>query len=525
MEPSVYSASLIDRARAALGAERARRSGSRSFASFVKQSWHVVDPAPLIWNWHLEAVCMHLEAAARGLIKRLIINIPPRHGKSNLFAILWPAWIWLELYTEQFLFLSYSSTLSVEHSVKCRQIIESPWYQNSYAPAWKLTDDQNVKHDFVNTAGGRRRATSIGGSITGLGAGIIGLDDPLNAEEAHSKAARDQANRVISEVVSTRLNDPRTGRIVLIMQRLHEEDPTGYLMEGGGWEHLVLPSEFESERRCITYCEVHVPATEEIPAHEEKKEFWRDPRQTEGELLFPDRFTRSVLTTVRAGLRETAYAAQHQQRPAPAGGIMFMKEWWRFWKPDGTGEQHRRPKGCYDGPARPLPADFDQVIISVDANFKNKSDADPVSIQAWGAAGPDRFLLHIVNAPLGFVGAVKAIVSMIEILEKSYTVRAVIIETAANGDAIVETLKEKISSVIGVKPEGGKEARAWASQPMIQGGNCYLQDGMPGLDEYVEEFATFPRGRHDDRVDSWGQAMMYMAHGPVTTMQLWMDAL
>ncbi len=391
--------------------------------------------------------------------------------------------------------------------------MEAPWYREQFKVPWRLADDQNVKHDFVNTAGGRRRATSITGSITGTGGDIIGIDDPLNAEEAHSKAAREQANRVISEVVATRLNNPTTGRIALIQQRLHQEDPTGFLLESGGWEHLMLPSEFETERRCMTRS---VGGTE----------FWRDPRETEGELLFPDRFPATVLATIRAGLRETAYCAQHLQRPSPAGGIMFMKDWWRFWKPDGTGvEIARRPKGCYEGPARPLPADFDQVIISVDANFKNKADADPVSIQAWGAAGPDRFLLHRTNSPLGFVGAVKAICGMLEILEKTYSVRAVIIETKANGDAIIETLKEKISNVIGINPEGGKEARAWASQPMIQGGNCYLPDGAPWLDEIVEEFASFPKGRHDDDVDAWGQAMMYLAHGPKTTMDLWMDVL
>jgi predicted phage terminase large subunit-like protein len=293
--------------------------------------------------------------------------------------------------------------------------------------------------------------------------------------------------------MSSRLNDMATGRTVIIMQRLHEDDPSGFVLAGGGWEHLCLPSEYEPDRASVTYVG--------------GREFWRDPRVEAGELLFAAKFAREVLEAAKApsALGAYGYAGQHQQRPSPVGGGMFEASWWRFWH-GRSSEQAKRPRGCYDGPAVELPPRFDQIVISVDANFRAKETADPVSIGVLGGHGADRYLLERQSGPYGFART-------IEVLRDVYArwrargVRKVAIEARANGDAIIETLRREIPGVVGVEPEGGKEARAWAIQPQVQAGNVYLPDGAPWLDSWVEQFGSFPKSRHDDDVDMLSQGL------------------
>lgn len=498
--------SLPPEMQAALAADAARKS----FAEFVRQAWPIFEPAPLRWNWHVQVICDHLQEVAEGRIKRLIINIPPRHSKSNLFAIAWPAWVWVGQPQKQFLFLSYSSQLSVEHSVKCRAIIESPWYQESFAKpgGWRLRDDQNVKHDFVNTVGGRRRATSVTGGITGHGGDIIGIDDPLNADDAFSEAKRNEANRVIAEATTTRLNDAATGAVALIMQRLHEEDPTAFLLKSGVYEHLMLPTEFESARRAVTY---HVVAGED--GQPGREEYWQDPRQEDGDLLTPDRFSREVVEAAKVSMGPDRFAGQHQQRPAPAGGGMFKVQNWRFWKHPGASDASaQRPTvdgvECYRGPAQPLDIEeLDDALISVDATFKKTKSGSYVAIHVWGKKGARRCLLDRVHARMDFTETKEALLSVIarwpNVLRK-------LIEGKANGDAIISTLTAE-HAITGIEPvnpgDASKEQRAYAMQPYQAAGNVELPDGAPWLPEYIAEHASFPNGGHDDDVDCQSQAL------------------
>lgn len=493
-------------------AERARRSGSRDLRAFVKEAWPIVDPSPLVWGWHMDAICDHLQALARGHIKRLIINIAPRHSKSTLFSILWPAWMWTSAPSEQFFFLSYAAELSVEHSVKCRQVIESAWYRERFSPSWALKADQNVKHDFQNTANGRRFATSIGGSLTGKGGDIVAIDDPLNAKDAHSAAKREEARRTVDEVIATRLNDRERGRAGLIMQRLHADDPTGHLLRQGGWEHLCLASEFDPERRARTFVDMGAG----------REPFWQDPREEAGEPLFPARFSAEVLAEIKRTLGPDAYAGQHGQTPAPPGGGMFKVAAWRFWKPDGSAPDQAtsRPRGCYEGPARPLPARFGRVIVSVDATFKETVSGSFVAIHVWGAEGPDRFLLDRVHRRMDFDATCQALVS---VCAKWPRAREKFIEEKANGAAIISALQRKIPGFQPVNPEGGKEARAAAAQPYQAGGNIFLPDGAPWLAEYIEEHAAFPNGPTNDDVDAQSQAILAL-EAPLTTASIWARA-
>lgn len=516
------SASALERALAAdparvhalCVAEEARRSGSRSFAAFVKQAWHIFEPAPLQWSWHMEAICNHLEAVARGEIRRLLINVPPRSGKSNLTAILWPAWVWAVIPRTQFFCISYAASLSVEHSVKCRQVIESDWYRTQYARGWALAPDQNVKSDYQNTMGGRRIASSIEGGITGRGADIILVDDPISAEESYSQASRDRAWRSMNEAMATRFNDPKTGRGVVIMQCFTEDDPSGRILEankrGAGWEHLMIPAEFEPERRSITYRNV-----ERKNGHIEivREEFFRDPRQTAGELINPDRIPREEIERIKASLGAFAFAGQYQQRPAPEGGGMFKVEDWRFWRGDdstmerfgfGSGE---RPRGCWQEPAMLTDIDMlDEQLISIDATFRETKAGSFVAIHVWGKKGARRLLLYRVHRRMDFTETVAAILKVIDLFPEA---RRKLIEAKANGDAIISTLEKAhgISGIEAVTPGPGKQQRAHAGQAYHTGHNIELPEGASWLGEYIMEHAVFPNGAHDDDVDAQSQAL------------------
>ena len=479
------------------GAARAEIA-RRHLRDFVRQAWHVVEPAmPLMDGWHLDAICDHLQAVTRDEIDRLLITIPPGHAKSLLVSVLWPAWTWTTTPAERSLFGSYSMDLAVRDSVRCRDLIESDWYRTTFRPEWSLKDDSNAKDWFQNTASGFRVSLSVGGQSTGLRGNLVVVDDPLNVKRASSAIEREGAIRWWDVAMSSRFNDMRRQRRVIIMQRLHEGDLAGHVLEQGGYEHLNLPTRFETKRRCVTY----------VKRPEGRAEFFRDPRTTENELLFPSLFTTAVVEQAEKDLRGDFYG-QHQQRPLPATGGTFKKAWWRFWKPDGTGTANGiRPEGCYEGPARALPLTFDKVLISLDANFKGvkAKGNDPIVFVVVGCKGADRYVLDRVRLFVGFTETLTAFRLLAKKFPKAYRK---LVEEKANGAAIIEALNSEIGGIVPIDPEGGKEARASAVAPQVESGNVFLPDDAPWLDEWIDEFATFPKGAHDDQVDALSQALL-----------------
>jgi predicted phage terminase large subunit-like protein len=482
-----------------------------SFAEFVKSSWPIVEPAqPLIWGWHMDAVCVHLEAVYRGDIQRLLINIPPGHAKSLLVAVLWPAWIWTNQSEWRSLFASYSAELSVRDSVRCRQVIESEWYRECFsAPAgWRLSDDQNVKHNYVNTRNGHRYSTSVGGGGTGHRGDAVVIDDPLSVSGAHSKAARDEANRWLGQTMSSRLNDMATGRMVMIMQRVHEDDPSNFVLNGGTgrakWEHVMLPSEFETSRRCITHCMA------QVPGGFERREFWKDPRTADGELLFPEKFSREVIDAAKAPnqLGSYGYAGQHQQRPSPAAGAMFKREWFKTrWMREGNPKWARlsvEERELYV----PLPSQLTEVL-SADCSFKDTAGADFVSMQAWGAAKSKFYLLDRIHDRLGLPETVRCLQAL---ATRRPRARGKLIEDKANGPAVEQMLRDKMPGIIMIEPDGGKIARWNAVTPLCEAGSVIFPDESecPWIGEVIEELVTVPFARNDDDADAMAQALRYL---------------
>jgi hypothetical protein len=332
-------------------------------------------------GWHIDAIAEHLEAVTRGQIRQLLINVPPRHGKSNIVSVLWPAWEWTSTPERKWLFASYSQKLSTRDSVACRRLIESAWYQANW-PEVKIATDQNEKMRYENTRRGVRIASSVGGTVTGEGGDRIVVDDPHATDEVESDAVRQSVLNWWDGTMVTRLNDPRTGTKVIIGQRVHQQDLSGHVLEQGGWEHLCLPAEFEGDSRKTSIG-------------------WTDPRTEPGDLLWPERFGREELDTLKTSMGSYAAASQLQQRPSPAGGGILKRHWWRYWQPRGAGLPPVMVKHP-DGSLQPiaavqLPEKLERVIQSWDMAFKDLKTSDFVVGQTWGCSQANRFLLDQVR--------------------------------------------------------------------------------------------------------------------------------
>ncbi|NOT61557.1 MAG: terminase, partial [Acidobacteria bacterium] len=358
------------------------RSGQRiSLRDYARQAWHVVEPAtPYIHGWHIDAICDHLSAVTDGHILRLLINIPPRHMKSLLISVFWPTWAWTRKPDIRWLYSSYSLSLSKRDSLKCRRVIDSPWYQERWGDVYQLASDQNEKLRFENDHSGYRLATSVAGTNTGEGGDIVVIDDPHNAKQAESEAKREDALEWFDGTMSTRLNNPKTGAMVVVMQRVHERDVSGHILEQGGWEHLCLPAEYEPK-----------------PFVQMTSLGFKDPRTEPNELLWPDRFGRPELDKLKASLGGYRSAGQLQQRPAPADGGIFKRHWFKFWQYRGQNLSPvvvRKADGTlHECPVVTLPDSFDEQLQSWDLAFKDTNASAYVVGQVWGKVEANKYLL------------------------------------------------------------------------------------------------------------------------------------
>jgi predicted phage terminase large subunit-like protein len=479
-----------------------RELAERNLRDFVRSAWAVVEPStPFVEGWHIDAITEHLQAITRGEIRNLLINVPPRHMKSLLVSVFWPCWEWLRCPQRRWLFSSYAATLSIRDSVKCRRLIDSLWYQANWSDRFALTGDQNAKARFENDRSGYRLSTSVGGTVTGEGGDRVICDDPHSVQEAESDTVRMNTVDWWNMVMSTRLNDPRTAAKVIVMQRCHQQDLSGHVLEQGGWEYLCLPAEYEVNGRVTSIG-------------------WSDPRTEPGELLWPERFGVKEIEDLKRSLGSYGAAGQLQQRPAPSGGGIIKKHWWRYWQPPDA-KLAPVPVRQFDGSlqlveAVVLPEKFDQQAQSWDCAFKDLGTSDFVAGQVWAAKRADRYLLDYVQKRLDLPGTVAAVKAM---SEKWPGTNAKYIEDKANGPAVIQSLKHAISGLIAVNPEGGKIARANAVSPQIESGNVYLPHPslFPWVEGFIESCAAFPNGAYDDDVDAATQALYKMRNSALAS--------
>jgi predicted phage terminase large subunit-like protein len=466
----------------------------RALADYIPRAWPVLEPTTeYLRNWHIDVIAEHLEAVSRGELLRLIVNIPPRYMKSICVSVMWPTWTWTHRPESRWIFASYSQSLATKHSVDRRTVIQSDWFQERWGDRFTLASDQNVKTEFLNDQRGHMVATSLGGTATGKGGDILVVDDPLDPEQALSDIEREKANRLFDQKLASRLDDKRTGAIVVIMQRLHEDDVTGHLLaKERGWEHLCLPAEFSPSHPFV----------------------WPADRRSEpGELLWPDREGDPEIASVKIDLGSYGYAGQYQQLPAPAEGGILKRAWWRYFDPATVSE----PDFSRIVPQR--------LVSSWDTAFKDKQTSDYVVGQLWGGIGANRYLLRSVRGRFDLPETKTQIRQMCQ-WARAYLPNiphSVLVENSANGPEIIASMRNEIQGIIPAVVKGDKTQRAHAIAPQLEAGQVYVPghaaaDGQgpdsgrtpSWVQELIDEAAAFPNATHDDQVDAMSQALLRM---------------
>jgi predicted phage terminase large subunit-like protein len=435
----------------AIEAELSRRSLKR----FVYETWHLVEPdQELLWNWHLDEICDVLEAVTRGEIKRVILNVPPGTMKSLIVSVFWPAWEWATNPGLRYLCASYSSGLSIRDNMRLRTIVRSSWYRKHFDLA--LSSDQNAKERFTTQQGGWRIATSVGGVGTGEHPDRIVIDDPVSAAQARSEVERKSANDWLDSTMSTR-GVARDVAIVVVMQRLHEDDPTAHLQAKGSWRVIVFPMRYDPARKDPL-----------------------DRREEAGELLWPELFPESKVRQLEIDLGPYDAAGQLQQLPAPQGGGLFKREWFKL--VDALPAIAIRVRG-WDTAGTEADGDYTVgVKISYDGR---KFYVEDVQRDRLAPAGVDA-LMRAVAATDG----------------KHVAVR----EEKEPGSAGVSVIEAHTRMLIGwdykgVPTTGDKMTRAKPFRAQCEAGNVVLLRAAWN-DAYLGELCIFPNGKHDDQVDA-----------------------
>src|SRR5215475_10547213 len=379
---AAYLAAAIARIKIIKDAEKLENS----FYEFVKAAWPQFDPATFVENWHLRDLCDHMEAVARGHIRRFLANVPPRTAKSNIISVCFPAWVWTQrektpLMGPQasFFYASYAETLALEHSLKCRRLIESPWYQERWGTRFRLVSDRNRASHFENDKGGYRMASSVDARATGFGGMYLLADDPHLVKEAESDTVRDSVVKWWSETMPSRLNDRRVGAMIVIMQRVHEDDLAGYILDNEmGYVHFCVPMAYEPCWHMNVWRGneiVTVIGEDDCSAVYDEDIFWQDPRIDENELLWPERYPASEVAKIEQELGPYAFAGQFQQNPIPRGGGLIRQEWWQTWDDDTARENGVKP-GQYP------PCEF--IVASLDTALTEKEENDFSALTIWG---------------------------------------------------------------------------------------------------------------------------------------------
>lgn len=475
----------------------------RNLIDFIGHAWPVVEPGtPFVKGWHLEAIAEHLEAVTHNQIRQLLINIPPRHMKSLAVCVFWPAWEWTMYPHRRWLFASYAQSLSTRDSVRCRRLIESDWYRSRWGDVFSLSSDQNQKARFDNTRGGCRIATSVDGSATGEGGDRVVVDDPHNVNDRESDCVRRSTLQWWDEVMSTRLNDPKTGARVIVMQRIHEKDLSGHVLEQRGYVHLRLPAEYEPDRAKAT-----------IPG-------WKDKRTQAGALLWPERISELEIADFKLRLGPAGYAGQFQQRPAPAGGNRFRQEWFRYYRttsspplPPGEGAKGGiyvllKPNGTE---SRVLETDCTRFAVMDPAGTEPDQNTRPcyTVIQVWDVTpAHDMLLVHQYRAQVQTPDAADAA----EQIARRFEIEYLAVEKDGLGLGIVQTLKKRNILIKSIKARGSKEARSETAEIRMAAGQVYFPHGAPFLWDLEQELIHFPKAEYADQVDALAHAARLVQH-------------
>lgn len=551
MDPNIIRQVLSDPAAALIEIDRALCQ--KSLRQYLKLGWSSFDPSSFVAAFHIDAICEHLEAVAYGEIRRLLINVPPRTSKTITCSVAFPTWLWslpsdkeypLTGPSAQFLTVAYGSEKAQEDGVTARRLISSPWYQERWGQRVVIQKDRDNMERYDTTAGGSRISVGIGASILGRGGNIKIIDDAHKPDEVESAAQRLSVIRAYDETLSSRENDPTIAAEIVIAQRLHENDLPGHILskfgsdhDNGGFCHLNLPLEYDSQRHCVTTLG------------------WEDPRgcgpdgrmlpdeeraQRDGTILVPQRFPPDLVKRLKAtGIY--SWSSKYQQMPVPRGGGIIKPEWWMQWPPQGEE---------FDGKGKPLRPlsfpPFDYIVAALDTALTEKQENDPSAMSVWGsftdttkiemrtretkdavygdirdgndareqdaamyAAQPKIMLMHAWEARLPIHELVKKVI----LTCRQRRVDCLIIEAKTAGHSVAQELKRltlnENFTVILQTPRGDKDARLHSVSHLFEAGLVYAPN-RNWAEKVKDQASAGSKGAHDDLADTLSAALRHL---------------
>jgi predicted phage terminase large subunit-like protein len=434
------------------------------FLSFLLKFFALLNPDTSFQNnWHVEAIAYQLERVLKGATKRLIINAPPRSLKSYIVSVAFPAFVLGTTPHKRIIGASYSEALSVKLGSDFRRIVESDSYRRIFKPR---PPAKSTESEYQTSEGGFRFATSVGGTLTGRGGDLLIVDDPLNAADALSKPSRDRANSWCTGSLISRLDNKLTGAIIAVMQRLHQDDLTGHLMEQGGWEVFQLPAIAQNDR--------------EILLSDTRKHQWRvgDPLQAVRE-------PQKVLEELKQQMGTDIFNAQFLQAPVPETGNMLKREW----------------LGTYD--LTPIKQEGDQIVQSWDTAMKATETSNySVCLTFLVRNRNEYYLLDAYRKRPEFPELAKFVLAH----ATEWRADAILIEDKASGTSLIQTVQRNgLQGVIPIKPSMDKASRMYGQTPKLAAGSLFLPKSAPWLGDFLAECLAFPKGRYDDQVDALSQ--------------------
>ncbi len=449
--------------------------------AFTQRSFYELNPTTtFLPNWHIEVVTSKLEACRRGEINRLIINQPPRSLKSHCASVAFPAFLLGHNPTARIICASYGQELANKHALDCRTILTSTWYQELFLGT-RLSPERQAVQEFMTTRQGGRLSTSVGGVLTGRGADFIIIDDPLKPDEALSDTQRKAVNDWFDHTLYSRLNDKRSGCIILIMQRLHEDDLVGHVLGMEPWHVIRFPAIAEED-------EIHA-----IQTPYGRRRFERRA----GEALHPEREPLEILNHIREAQGEYNFAGQYQQAPSPLGGGLVKAEWFKTYT------------------ALDVPEKFEMVFQSWDTANKPTELSDYSVCTTWGVKEKHMYLLHVCRKRLGYPELKRAVREQAD----AFSPATILIEDKASGTQLIQELvSEGMHAIQKYEPTMDKIMRMHSVTSTIENGFVHLPDKPAWLGEYLHELTSFPKGKYDDQADSTSQALDWFKQQSMTAV-------
>ena len=442
------------------------------FVSFLHRCMMTLNPgSPFLPNWHIHAMAYQLGRVLSGEITRLIINLPPRYLKSICVSVAFPAFLLGHNPFRKIIGVSYGTDLATKHASDFRAIVHSPWYQRTF-PKTKII--RATDQDVVTSARGYRKATSVSAALTGFGGDTFIIDDPQKPVDAQSEHQRNQLNQWVSNTLMSRLDSKQTGAIILVQQRVHLNDLTGFLIENSDdWTILSLPAIAEDHEYVRTA---------------EKRLHLRLP----GEALHPEHESIETLERLRRDVGSEVFTAQYQQTPVPAGGHMIRRPWLRYY--DQAPERDYKAK----------------IIQSWDTAAKDGAQNDWSVCTTWMVLNKHYYLLDVRRGRYEYPRLRATALALADQFEPD----AVLIEDASTGSALAHELREELSAPVTLVPiERDKRGRLYVQQAKFESGRVLFPKGAVFLPELEAELLMFPQGKTDDQVDSLSQALAYEHSG------------